>query len=214
MRTALDEPVRNPPQERQLRRYFRTFRGRPQAAVQAYERYADAYGRHDGEHDYRSVDRVYVRDSDGRRLSGRREMRQEIARGNNVTSYSNNAPDNFREATRDLGRDRRSNMDCEGFTSTARHLLGEAGLNTTAVVGRVSDSEGHVVAVARDPNSNRSWVLSNGDAYPVSGNLRSTLDNAFGDTVISDLPSSYYEASTQDEASARELLNGETGRID
>jgi hypothetical protein len=215
MRAALNETVRNPPRESQLRRYFRSFRGRPQEAVQAYERYADAYGRHDGEHNYRSRDTVYVRESDGRRLSGRREMNRELRRGNDVTFYNgNNAPDNFNEATRDRGRDRRSNMDCEGFTKTARTLLGEAGLESSAVSGRVSENDGHSAAIIRDPESNRSWVLSNGDAYPVQGNLRSTLDSAFGDTTMNGLPSSYYQAPTQDEAAVRQTRNESTGRID
>jgi len=214
MREALGARVSNPPRRSQLRQYFRTLRGKPGEAVQAYERYADAYGRHDGEHNYRSVDRTYVRDQDSKILSGRREGQRELNRGNNVTAYEANAPDNFREATRDRGRDRRSNMDCEGFAMTAQTLLGEAGLNTSSVVGAVTDTEGHAVAIARDPNSDDSWVLSNGDAYPVQGSLRSTLDSAFGDTTLSSLPSSYYEASNLDLAATRRHVNSSDGRID
>jgi len=214
MRTALGRNVANPPSERDLREYFRSFRGKPEEAIGAYERYADAYARHDGEHDYRSRDRQYVLDTDGRVLGGRNEAERLRRQGHNYTYFENNAPNDFREATRDRAADRRSQMDCEGYAVMAGSLLGEAGLNTSQVVGNTSSTDGHAVAVARDAASGRSWVLSNGDAYAVNGNLRSTLDRAYGDTTMRGLPSTYYQGRSQDEAAFRQMRQSTDGRID
>ncbi len=220
MQAATGAAPHDPPTEAEVRSYFRTFRDRPAAdAVAACERYQDAYQRHDGSHDYGSESTTYATDPAGRGgpriLADAAAAEREHRAGRNTTSVRNDAPNDFAEANHVRGRDGRAQMDCEGFAVTSAELLREAGFSQRHAVGTFPDGSGHAASIVS--RGGQSWVMSNGDAYRITGRgdagTRAALDRAFGDTVAEGVPANYYTGRTQDEAGAREVLGLSTGRI-
>lgn len=220
MEAATGAAPHDPPTEAEVRSYFRTFRDRPAAdAVAACERYQDAYQRHDGSHDYGSVSTTYATDPGARGtpriLPDAAAAEREHRAGRNTTSIPNDAPNDFAEANHRRGSDGRANMDCEGFAVSSAELLREAGFSQRQAVGTFPDGSGHSAAIVS--RNGQSWVMSNGDAYRVTGRgdagTRAALDRAFDATVAEGVPSTYYTGRTQDEAGAREVLGLAAGRI-
>jgi len=220
MQTATGTAPQNPPTEAEVRSYFRTLRsGPPSAAVSACERYQDAYARHSGgDHSYNSVDTTYATDPARGRpriLAGAEAAEREHRAGRNTTSIQNDAPNNFAEANAQRGSDGRARMDCEGFAVTSSELLREAGFSQRQAVGTFPDGSAHAAAIVS--RGGHSWVMSNGDAYPVTGRgdagTRAALDRAFDATVSDGVPATYYTGRSQDEANTRETLNLPAGRI-
>lgn len=203
----------DPPTDKELKAYFRTFQGRDGSeAVKAYEQYSDAYTVHIGDNQtYGSKDSVYGRDStvtgkDGTVYNSKAEALKDTSSGD-VSKVSYDNPDTLKESMKHT--DKKYDvyeLDCDGYARQACELLSEAGLECEFVVGTMSDTDDRHSAVIVK-SGDKEWVASNGEIEGGDGNntTLNNLDAAFGKLDSEGgLPTRYYTGDSGDTAAAHE----------
>ncbi len=146
MREALGERITNPnnPSEAQVRRYFRSLRGRTQDAIDAYEGYATLFFVHS----------------------------QYSSNPDTVVTYPGGAGggicDNFREVLARRLENGRHVIDCRGFAVMGVTLLTEAGFQFSRYMVAIPPTAtttgewtGHVIAEMITPDGQRVYVGNN-----------------------------------------------------
>jgi len=214
-----------PPTPEQLRQYFGTYNNRADRpeALQAYQRYSDAYHVHAAEAGRGNADVPYSREThyalngDGRHLYNTRAEAEAAAqplldRGRDVTIDEMPTRDasSWNDVLRSDKHDGRHVNDCEGFAYTAQDLLGAAGYRSEQVsLASRDEATDHAVTVLRDPSRPRDvHVASNGDVTSgrAGGAGERNLINAAYTAAGGEGTPTHYRGATQAEAQARMQL--------
>jgi len=144
MTTALEEEASNPPTQDQVRRYFRTLRGRTQDALEAYEGYATLFFVHVGDSSNPGSNVVYPGGAGGR-----------------------NTCDSLAEVLARRSEGSRHVVDCRGFSVMAIELLREAGFSSPSYMIAVPPSatgdswQGHVFIRINSSDGSQIYIGNN-----------------------------------------------------